>query len=247
MHSCALLDDVTLRHDASIVQDLIDRGYASAPASTFDLSPGFKSRWPAFSESWERLEPDAYLPNNGSYRLRRYGRFRISLRSPLPSRLPHRPYIQSAHLNKVAGDVPRQFAPLDPEESTHWVLRRLIQVDFHIASLVLGPEDWHVDVHQIRTTSSPVERGHVVPEGIHQDGMAFIATHLVARHGIRGGSSRIYDLEENQVFETTLETPMDSLYALDDRVLHNVGPISVDKSERIGYRDALLIGFSPFR
>jgi hypothetical protein len=69
--------------------------------------------WPAFVESWNHLEVDAYMADGGRYRRRRHAAYG-STRDHAPSRKPHQPHIQAPEYNPLHGGIVRWFEPIAP-------------------------------------------------------------------------------------------------------------------------------------
>jgi hypothetical protein len=90
-----------------------------------------------------------------------------------------------------------------------------------------------------------------VREGVHRDGVEWLAMLCVARTNIRGGISRVYDRAGNSgvgglVFAGTLE-PGDMLFLDDTRLLHDATPIRRVDPGLAGSRDMILITYPACR
>ena len=70
--------------------------------------------WPAFADSWNRLDVDTYMADGGRYRRRRHATFAAAPGGPI-ERLPHQPHFQPLDYNPLNGGVERWFSPVAPE------------------------------------------------------------------------------------------------------------------------------------
>jgi hypothetical protein len=66
-----------------------------------------------------------------------------------------------------------------------------------------------------------------------------VAVFLVARHGIKGGETRIFDAQGPSGLRFTLDSPWSLLLLDDARVIHETTPIQ--PSQAGGYRDTLVV------
>jgi hypothetical protein len=186
------------------------------------------------------------MSDGGRYRLRRFGRFYLLPAKNELQRLKHAPVFQSSDVNGFAGGIHRDFAPLRESTFTNLYLQALIHFDFNCFALSdpgMLQRPWEVWVHQIRITAARASVGRPAPEGIHHDGHDLIAMHLVKRQNVAGGMSYIYDNEKTQLYSCMLEQPLDTLYADDHRVMHNVDPIYASDAEYPAERDVLIIDY----
>ena len=63
------------------------------------------------------------------------------------------------------------------------------------------------------------------PKGAHRDGVDFVAVILVAREGIKGGETRVFDAHGPHRLRFTLDEPFSALLLDDARVIHESTPI----------------------
>ena len=73
----------------------------------------------------------------------------------------------------------------------------------------------------------------------------FTFIHLIERHGITGGESLVADNDKRPLVRMTLDDRLDTVTLSDKDVYHHVEPIEVAPGESEGYRDVLLIDFTP--
>jgi hypothetical protein len=216
-------------------------GYSIVTADRFSLSAGTRHAFDAMLSDFEDLERDAYLPDGGSYRFRRHARFRFDPGTGELSLLPHSSYFQDYATNRFVGGVERLFSPIRPETTRNEFLLGITRLNI----LMLPPRGrscWVADVHLVRIVGTPDQPGKPAPEGIHNDGFDFVSFHLISREGVMGGESVIYDPEKRPLARRTLESPLDSFYADDRRVLHFTSPIRPRGGQR-AHRDMLLMSY----
>ena len=118
----------------------------------------------------------------------------------------------------------------------HALLRALAGV----ASALKGAQPWYVEAHQFRIdTAGGI--GRPTPEGAHRDGVDLVAVLLVAREGVKGGETRVFDADGPAGLRFTMSQPWTTLLLDDARVIHETTPIQpIDAAQR-GHRDTLVI------
>ena len=79
--------------------------------------------------------------------------------------------------------------------------------------------------------------GRPTPEGAHRDGVDYVAVILLARVGVRGGETRVFDAAGPLGVRFTLEQPGSALVMDDARVVHETTPILS------GHRDTLVLTY----
>jgi hypothetical protein len=160
--------------------------------------------------------------------------------------LEHAPVFQTKYVNSFAGGVQRNFAPLTEETFANPCLLALISHDFKcfdVSDVSKLAEAWEVWIHQIRIQTNGRDWVTPAPEGVHHDGHDFIAMHLVDRENVRGGENSIYDNARQPLTSCMLQSPLDTIYCDDHRVMHAVEPISAADAVGDATRDILIIDF----
>ncbi|MEU8925649.1 2OG-Fe dioxygenase family protein [Kitasatospora sp. NPDC048545] len=204
--------------------------------------------WAAFSRFWEDLPLDAHMGDGGTYRRRKYATISHDLDGGAVRRLDHEGFLQSKAINRLNGGVVRRFEPVDPGLLDTVVVRRLLdRFAGHIARTAPGdrpaPAIRRVNIHQHRITASGTEPGNPTPEGLHRDGVEHIVMMLVARRGVSGGSSTLYDNSGTPVLTHTLTEPGEFIF-LDDRTcLHSASPVRPAPPAVEGHRDMFFLEF----
>ncbi len=200
---------------------------------------------PAFA-LWNDLPADNYLKDGGHYRFRRHGSFIQTLQpqaaqAELQS-VPHRPHWQPTAYNALHGGMLRRFAPLSDalQQAVFWqpLLLGLGRM-FHQVRPV---PQWFIEAHQFRIDTREGV-GRPTPEGAHRDGVDFVAVVLIARHGIRGGETRVFELAGQRGVRFTLSEPCSVLLMDDTRVIHESTPVLPEGDAQGGWRDTLVLTY----
>jgi hypothetical protein len=215
-----------------------ERGYAvlgpDAVAALCGVSP---QALDALARSWDDLQPDTYLRDGGSYRRRRHACFLVD--DGRIERAPHRAHWQSTDYNALHGGLHRWFEPVEDAVATDPAWSGLLLGLSAQVSKLRQAHPWHVEAHQFRIDTSD-GIGRPTPEGAHRDGVDFVAVLLVARAGIRGGETRVFDARGPAGERFTLERPWSLLLLDDARVIHESTPIQ-PAGEGGGHRDTLVL------
>jgi hypothetical protein len=216
---------------------LHQQGYAVlSPQGVCELAGCTLEQLQALLPSWDALPPDNYLKDGGRYRRRRHscfvaddGQLRLA---------PHRAHWQPVEYNALHGGMQRWFEPMDPGVVAQAAWTGLLQAMTRIASELKGPQPWFIEAHQFRIdTEGGI--GRPTPEGAHRDGVDLVAVFLLARAGIKGGETRVFQSDGPAGQRFTLTEPWSVLLLDDARVVHETTPIQpVDGP---GHRDTLVL------
>jgi hypothetical protein len=201
-------------------------------------------QWADFSHYWNALTLDRHMADGGTYRLRRYGAFALQ-RPGQMHLLPHEPYVQPLYINSLNGGVSRVFDPLETGFSQHVVLMSLLNQIADLVDTIEGQAQcWNIKLHPYRILAQPGGAGLPTPEGLHRDGVDYIATMLVKRVNIAGGETLVTDADKHLLWRKILSAPMDIVIVNDHRTMHAVTPVTpiVDGVE--AYRDVLVVAFT---
>lgn len=209
-------------------RELAEQGYSLLRAREIEIDDELRESWLSLSIDYADLPGDEYLPGDGKYRFRRYGRFRFVPASGELTPLRHVDYFQNADINRVTGGYIRKFAPLLDSTFGNPFLRALIRFDFDQFPFSLEERQsvWEVQAHLIRVTASAVEQGHPTPEGIHRDGAEYVSVHLAELLNAGGGDISIYDDDKRLLASFRLEDVMDCYLFHDASLWHQASPIS---------------------
>lgn len=253
---------------ADLDAQLAGQGFAvldgASLAGLSGVDPAVFAAWAAL---WDDLPPDQFLKDGGRYRRRRHGCFVVQaapLGLPVVAKLgpgpepgaavpcsvtpvPHRAHWQPVEYNALHGGIQRWFEPLAPAlaQSADWA-RLLCALAAHSARLrgeQPGAVPWYVEAHPFRIDTTD-GIGRPTPEGAHRDGVDLVVVVLVARVGIKGGETRVFDADGPQGQRFTLDQPWSALLLDDARVIHESTPIQpMDSAAGGGHRDTLVLTF----
>ena len=207
------------------------------------LAEGWAQTWPAVAASWEHLPADAHLKDGGHYRRRRHTCYIQHMSSGQLVQTPHRAHWQPTDYNALHGGFERWFEPVEASVASAppWtaLLARLGQL-FHTVRPV---QRWFIEAHQFRIdTAGGV--GRPTPEGAHRDGVDFVVVMLVARHGVKGGETRVFDANGPHGLRFVMQEPLTALLLDDARVIHETTPIlPLNADGEGGYRDTLVLTY----
>jgi hypothetical protein len=186
--------------------------------------------------SWNDLPPDTYLKDGGRYRRRRHAS--LEVQEQAVRLMPHRAHWQPLSYNALHGGMHRWFEPVSPDVLALPAWQALMVWLARTASSVQGPQTWYAEAHQFRIDTTD-GIGRPTPEGAHRDGVNWVAVFLVGRHGIKGGETRVFDIDSPRGQRFTLTSPWSVLLLDDQRVIHETTPIQPEGEA--GWRDTLVI------
>ncbi|WP_299587001.1 2OG-Fe dioxygenase family protein [uncultured Microbulbifer sp.] len=198
-----------------------------------------------FSAQWNELTLDQYMGDGGTYRFRRYGQFQKFSESNSLQLLPHEPYVQSSEVNYLNGDVKRIFDPLTDTFVQSPVLERTLMLLADLYDQTLGQKcDWNIRLHPYRIQTTSDQIGQPAPEGLHRDGVTFIASMMLQRRDATGGVTRLTDDKRQPLATIELKNRFDIVLSDDAKTLHDVSSVTPLNAADIGYRDVLVIAFT---
>ncbi len=201
---------------------------ALAGVTTLDLQ--------ALQPSWDDLPPDQYLKDGGRYRRRRHASAQVM--ADQVQTMPHRAHWQPLSYNALHGGMQRWFDPVSTEVCQQPAWQALLRWLGTVASAAQGEQTWFTEAHQFRIDTTD-GIGRPTPEGAHRDGVNWVAVFLVARHGVKGGETRVFDVNTPRGQRFTLTEPWSLLLLDDTRVIHETTPIQPELSG--GWRDTLVV------
>ncbi|MCP5272576.1 MAG: 2OG-Fe dioxygenase family protein [Burkholderiaceae bacterium] len=226
---------------------LASAGYAVLDAASLQALTGVdaqdEARWQPL---WDDLPPDAHLRDGGRYRYRRHGCFVVEGGRAEP--VPHRAHWQPVEYNALHGGIERWFEPLPGSLQADPAWHRLLAglagtADVLRAGEGASPHRWFVEAHPFRIDCTG-GIGRPTPEGAHRDGVDLVVVVLVARTGIKGGETRVFDARGPQGLRFTLAEPWSALLLDDERVIHESTPIQPDgEPDAPAHRDTLVLTF----
>jgi hypothetical protein len=198
-------------------------------------------------ESWERLPRDPYLRDGGHYRARRHGSFIYTPGAHELTPVAQRPHWQPTTYNALHGGMLRWFEPIEPGVATAPAFRQLLGSLGDLFAQLQPVSRWHLEAHQFRIdTAGGI--GRPTPEGAHRDGVDFVAVVLIARRGVRGGETRVFEAEGSRGVRFTMSTRWSMLLMDDARVIHETTPLQSESAggeavSATGVRDTLVLTY----
>jgi hypothetical protein len=232
---------------AAAAAELTGPGFCRVAAADIRTRLGLAALggWAEFAASWNGLDLDEYMADGGRYRRRRYACFTVAI--GVARRQPHRPHYQGRGYNALNGGVDRWFTPVDERIGTHPVLLGLLAIFGGRFSAAAGPTStapsWLVEMHQFRIEADPRHAGQPTPEGMHRDGIDWVAVTLVGRNNVAGGVTAVADETGRTLGSFMLESPLDTVLLDDHRVWHGVTPVHQLDSTAPAHRDVLVLTF----
>ena len=209
--------------------------------------PQWTQDWGGLTDSWNRLPPDAHLKDGGHYRRRRHACFIQEFPSGALTSTPHRAHWQPTDYNALHGGFERWFDPVEPSVAQAPAWLDLLGSLGRLFEQVKPVPRWYIEAHQFRIdTAGGV--GRPTPEGAHRDGVDFVVVMLVARRGVKGGETRVFDAHGPDGVRFLMQEPLTALLLDDERVIHETTPIfPVDSQEgqqaQSGLRDTLVLTY----
>lgn len=231
---------------ADLRNRLAEAGYAFVPAAEMRARlecDGSLDDWREFAESWQRLQPDAYLAAHGRYRRRRHAVFRVDANGDI-ARSAHQAHYQTLDYNPLQGGIERWFEPIEPAIGDGASLRTILRFCrdlFSSQANHAGP--WQVETHQFRIEARLGEPGQPTPEGMHRDGVDYVLVLLIRRENIASGTTLIGTRRDGFFSSFTLTEAFDAALVDDHRVYHGVTPVEALDPALPAYRDVLVVTF----
>lgn len=182
--------------------------------------------------SFDNLPDNPYA--DGSYRLRRYSRFKLA--QGKISLLPTKAFVQDESINHFQGNVARVYPEIEPHTISDSAFLEMFE---HFQKMTDLAEGSTIEVHQMRIFADHHEV-EVAPEGVHQDGFDRIGIYVIHRHNIQGGDISVHPSENEAAI---VRCPMDHgefVVLNDKRFFHYASPIRPIDGE-LGYMDAFVL------
>ncbi len=227
----------------AVLQRMQTQGFALLqPSRLHELCGVAPAECAAAEPFWDDLPPDPYLKDGGRYRRRRHASLvhELDATRPVLRAVAHRPHYQPLTYNALHGGLVRWLQPLDARLCALPCWTALLQGLGRLLAQLRAQPRWYVEAHQFRIDTSD-GIGRPTPEGAHRDGVDFVAVLLVRRQGIRGGESRVFELQGARGVRFTLEQPWSVLLMDDARVIHETTPILPLQEGGHGCRDTLVL------
>ena len=225
--------------EGGVLAALRDEGYAVlSPAMVAAMAGVAPADIAGLQVGWDDLPLDGYLRDGGSYRRRRHSCFLVDEAGTRPA--PHRAHWQSLDYNALHGGMERWFEPVAPAVVAQPVWSKLLLSLAQVFSARMPVPRWFVEAHQFRIDTAD-GLGRPTPEGAHRDGVDFVAVMLIARAGIKGGETRVFEANGPDGQRFTLDAPWSLLLLDDARMIHESTPIQ--PVGEYGHRDTLVLTY----
>ncbi len=195
---------------------------------------------------WNNLELDKFMTDGGTYRQRRFGRYKFDLmKQELMLIEGENDFYQSKQLNHLNGGIIREFAPVDSEFAKSETLNLIVKYCLSILPINISEyKSLSINTHLFRVICTGSGLSLPTPEGIHRDGHSFVSQHLISKNNIHGGISGIYDNNNSPILHRQLYNSMDTIIIDDTKVKHDVSPVLSMNNYNEGYRDMLIIDYN---
>lgn len=226
-------------------RELSSKNYSFIESDEWALLRLHPEDWKDFCGSWNRLVADRYMKEGDTFRERRFCKYVVNASEMSFKELDDCGFFQPSAINSYAGDLRREFSPVEPNIRKSRILLEIIKTC--LGAILVDCESsakiWSVYIHQFRINCDITLTGKPTPEGLHRDGHDYISMHLINRSRIEGGESHICTRSGRSLISVTLEDRMDSFLINDRAVLHGVSPITPSTAEP-GHRDMLVIDYN---
>jgi len=234
---------IALSPNTLVMSEISTRGFSRNPLRiTADVAEALKR----LSDAAWNLPRDSYYATGDRFRtFNRYAATIVADGVEVVTVPSDEPYEQLEKYNTTLGGVKRQYqAQPEPIANLPGIARIIAH---HLAGLpwsrVGGRYD--VNMHIKRFLASPGRPCDTSPPGFHKDGEKYLATHLLARCGARGGEVVITDNSRQELDRFTMKE-MGECYLFDDeKVWHMLTPVEAAEGNDMAFRDILLFDILP--
>lgn len=217
--------------DAATVINLLNRFAPSRVGATLD----------DFSASWNRLGPDKFMKDGGTYRERSFSTFEARAPGHRLVQTEARPHFQAREHNHLNGGVDRVFMQTEDRVVSMPAMVAITEGFRQISEAVSPRRRWTCAVHQFRIITSTKQTGLPTPEGMHRDGVEWVLIMLIARQNVAGGKTTITRSDGARLEEFTMVEPFSVLLLDDERLRHGVSEIEPVDPTIPAYRDTLVV------
>jgi hypothetical protein len=229
--------------DTRARQDILDQGFTRRPLRV-DLD---------IARALGRLAHAAWsMPRDQYYesgtRFRSLNRFKAEIAEGGANIWPcddSKPYVQLEKYNTTLGGKPREYTPLPLEIADSAGVRKLISHHLMYLPLSQVGTSYLVNMHVARFAATPSRPCDTSPPGLHKDGEKYLATHLLARCGARGGEVVITDNDKHEMDRFTMREAGECYVFDDDRVWHMLTPVETLDGNEFAFRDTVTFDLLP--
>jgi hypothetical protein len=196
-------------------------------------------------EAWS-LPRDQYYQSGTRYRS--LNRFRARIGEDgieIEPRHDDKPYTQLKKYNTTLGGQERKYLPLRSEMADSPGVRKVIAQHLMYLPLSKVGQSYSVNMHVIRFAATPGRPCDTSPAGLHKDGEKYLATHLLARCGAKGGEVVITDNDKREKDRFTLREAGECYVFDDDRIWHMLTPVETSTGNEFAFRDTVTFDLLP--
>lgn len=209
------------------------------------LGEDLHEHWDPFRDSWNRLHPDTFMADGGTYRRRRHAIYELDKQDGRIALAVYRPHYQAIDHNSLNGGIARHFSPIECSVNDNPILIKILSLCKERFCTAAPACDWYIEVHQFRIETS-LAAASPTPEGVHRDGVNFVFMMMVDRRDVSGGATFLYDRRGILLRQHTMTHAMESAFINDEHIYHGVSSITPAATGTYGYRDMLVITFRKF-
>ena len=156
-----------------------------------------------------------------------------------------KPYVQLEKYNTTLGGQPRRYASLPKEVVDTAGVRKMICHHLMYLPLSTVGAVYSVNMHVLRFAATPSRPCDTSPPGLHKDGEKYLATHLLARCGARGGEVVITDNDKRELTRFNMRESGECYVFDDDRIWHMLTPVETQEANQFAYRDTVTFDLLP--
>lgn len=193
----------------------------------------FQNNLEVLQNSFNNLPVDKYYNNK---RLRAFSLLKIGNDINIVGDLN---FYQSSYYNNYNGNIEREYKNISTAILNNECFKNIVFIFNDIVSNEIKRENKFIQIHKIRVYATK-ESTNLIPEGIHQDGYNMIAICCINRENIKGGISRIYDIDKNIIYSKELEQG-EMIIINDIKNYHDVTNIELVDATKPGYRDVIVL------
>ena len=193
----------------------------------------FQNNLEVLQNSFNNLPVDKYYNNK---RLRGFSLLKIGNDINIVGNLN---FYQSSYYNNYNGNIEREYKNISTTILNNECFKNIVFMFNDIVSNEIKRENKFIQIHKIRVYANK-DSTSLIPEGIHQDGYNMIAICCINRENIRGGISRIYDIDKNIIYSKELEQG-EMIIINDVKNYHDVTNIELVDVTKPGFRDVIVL------
>src|SRR5450432_696587 len=240
MHADAF---VSVTADSRAREEILEQGFTRRPLC---IDVDVARALGALAHAAWFLPKDQYY--QGGNRYRSLNRFKAEIVEGGVRVWPYddsKPYVQLEKYNTTLGGQPRRYEPVPREIADTAGVRKMISHHLIYLPLSTVGVTYSVNMHVMRFAAAPSSPCDTSPSGLHKDGEKYLATHLLARCGAKGGEVVITDNDKREMDRFTMRESGECYVFDDDRIWHMLTPVAVLEGNEYAYRDTLAFDMLP--